>query len=61
MGFSAPKPKPPPPLPDPIPIPEIDEGDAMKKQRKRTGKSSTVLTGDLVPETTGQTVLGGRV
>lgn len=58
--FSKPKVPAPPPVPDPVPIPEVEEGTAQKGQRKRKGAAQTVLTGDLVPSTTGRTLLGGR-
>jgi len=54
------KPKP-PPVPDPVPIPEIEEEAVKKTQRKRKGRAKTILTGDLVPETIGETLLGGRI
>lgn len=48
--------------PDPPPVPETgeDEEDYMQRQRKRRGRSKTILTGDLTPETIGRkTLLGG--
>lgn len=51
----------PQPVPDPIPIPEIEDETVRKTQRKRKGRRQTILTGDLVPETIGQTLLGGRI
>ena len=49
-----------PPVPKTPPVPTVDEdkvGTQAKKQRPR-GRRETFITGDLVPETTGKTLLG---
>ncbi len=57
--FSKPKVPDPPKIEAPPPIPELDTGAAAKTQRKKTGLGATLITGDLVPQTTGATLLGG--
>ena len=56
--FSSQKQVKPPPVPDPEPIPElsVDTGDTKKK--KRASRSETIITGELVPQTTKKTLLG---
>jgi hypothetical protein len=50
------------PVPAPVPSPEVSEEtgeEAMKKALKRGGRGKTILTGNLVPMSTGKkTTLG---
>lgn len=48
-----------PPVPPPPPIPTVgaEVGEQARKKRPR-GRRETFLTGDLIPEFTGKTVLG---
>lgn len=49
--------KPPPVAPvEPIPELSVDTGDTKKK--KRASRSETIITGELVPQTTKKTLLG---
>lgn len=59
--FSKPKEPDPVPIPDPLPIIEEDTGEEVKKLKKRKGRLDTILTGDLVPTSTGSTLLSGRL
>jgi len=56
--FSSQKQVKPPPVADPEPIPElsVDTGDTKKK--KRASRSETIITGELVPQTSKKTLLG---
>ncbi len=60
--FSKPKPIKAPPVPAPPPIPEISDetGDeARRRAVARSGRRKTVITGSLVPTSTGKkTTLG---
>ena len=60
--FSKPKAVQAPPVPAPVPIPEVGDevGDeAMRRAVKRSGRRKTIITGSLVPMSTGKkTVLG---
>lgn len=55
---------PPPPPPPPAAIPEVGPEpaeEAAKRARRRAGWQRTIITGSLVPETTGKkTKLGGE-
>ena len=43
----------------PPPVETVDQaGDQIKKKKKPTGRASTFLTGDLVPDQTKKTTLG---
>ena len=47
----------PPPVPDPAPIPEVSEevsDEAMRKAVRRSGRRKTIITGNLVPMSTGK-------
>lgn len=59
--FSKPKKSDPIPKPDPLPVLEEETGEEVKKLKKRKGRLDTILTGDLVPPSTGSTLLGGRL
>ena len=60
--FSKPKTVKAPSVPAPIPLPEVSEEtgeEAMRKAVKRSGRNKTIITGNLVPKSTGRkTVLG---
>jgi len=57
--FSSPKSVKPPPVPPPEAIPEADiEAGEEARRRRRKGRSATILTGELVPETQKKTLLG---
>lgn len=46
--------------PAPIPIPELEGDEALKKAgRKKGGRASTILTGDLIPMDIGKKTLLG--
>ncbi len=49
----------PPPPPTTPPPPEVDvEVEDIARRKRPRGRRETFLTGDLIPETTGKTVLG---
>jgi len=55
--FSSPKSIKTPPVPDPEPIPEIGKEDKNTRKR-RSGRTDTILTGELEPVTSKKTLLG---
>jgi hypothetical protein len=60
--FSSPKSVKAPPVPEPELEPEVDEevGDIEKRRaRRRRGRRQAILTGELVPESTGKKTLLG--
>jgi len=58
MKVSKPKPPPIPELLRPPTKPIEAEEAAMKKARRRRGWQKTIITGELIPETTKKTQLG---
>lgn len=56
--FSSPKSVKLPPVPDPEPIPELSVDTGETKKKKRTGRSETIVTGELEPVTTRKFLLG---
>jgi hypothetical protein len=58
--FSSPSP-PTPAVPPPPPVPEVDEEAKRRAQlraRRRSGRSETIVTGELEPITTKKRLLG---
>jgi hypothetical protein len=63
LGFNPPSPPPPPPPPPPEPEKiDIEEEDEIRKRRlaRLRGRSKTIVTGDLSPESPGKVGLLGR-
>jgi len=48
----------PPPVPDPEPIPELSIDTGETKRKKRSSRAETIITGELVPQTTKKQLLG---
>jgi hypothetical protein len=56
------KPKAPTPPPPPAPLPKLEQampGEEGTRRRPRRGRSSTILTGDLIPMDIGKKTLLG--
>jgi hypothetical protein len=56
--FSSQKQVKPPPVPEPEPIPVLEEDVGETKKKKRPSRTETIITGELVPQTTKKTLLG---